>query len=148
MDDQHLVDQYRAALTAFRQGDSRPFEVYAAAVLDAACTVLDPAGVMFIGCDPSVGDAYDFINSRVWRRFIGPARRDRLDGGLIRSILREEYGPHFSAPEEFNDDGDRVRYGGTAADAPPETDEVARLVHERLCRSEAFGEPRLFITNY
>jgi hypothetical protein len=149
MYDQTLLDDYHKALAAFRDGDSRPFEVYAAALLDAACTILDPAGVMYIGCDPQIGDAYDIVNSRVWRRLIGPARQDRLDAELIRSILRDEYGSHFGSLHTFTDDGGlQTVHTGTADDAPALTDDIARLVHERLSTSERFGETRLFITAY
>jgi hypothetical protein len=144
-----IRDEYCSALANFRTGDSRPFEVYCAALLDAASTLLDPAGVMFIGSDATVGDAYDSVNSQVWRRLIGPAREHRLDEALVRSILRDEYGSHFGTWFGWaEDDQWRVVRVGTAADAPDGTNEMARLVHERLSRSEDSGEPRLFITNH
>ena len=139
--DPTLTSDYCTALEAFRAGDARPFKSYAAGVLHAASVLLDPGGVMFLGADPTAGDQYDVVNSRVWKRFCDAERDGGLEEQQVLEILLSEYGSNFGGRSRFVEglDGEvtiESEYEGTAADAPEGTAEMAALVWRRLCEAE------------
>ena len=136
------VSEYQAAVAEFRNGDCRPFTVYAAAMLDAASRLIDPAGVAYVAEDRDAGTTYDVVNARVWRRLCEFDEIRAINAERVLATIREEYGVEFGTLLMFNEGDLEVVHQGTAADAPPAAAEVARLVSRQLWSAQPIDQSR------
>lgn len=106
-----IMKQFGIALADFRLGRAYLLWPCAAAVIEAAFTLIDPAGVQFLGEDPEAATEYRGVAARVW---------NEVCLGLVRSLQGES--------GELEPDVDENGKAWASIDR----DEVHRIVVEAL----------------